>query len=53
MKLVYVFAVLLLTGCSTMDSFGDKGSCKATVEFECDCDCQQSGSTEEILSIVK
>ena len=44
---------LVFSGCSTMDSFGDKGNCKATIDFECDCDCSQSGSIGEVISVIK
>ena len=48
-----VLAIASLNGCSTMDSFGEKGSCKATIEFECDCSCQQEGTMEKVIDIVK
>ena len=49
---LYVFcmgAILFLDGCSTMHSLGDKGNCKATVEFECNCDCDKDGIFKKVL----
>ena len=44
---------LSLVGCSTANSFGEKGSCKAEVLFECECDCSNKSAIEAVSDIVQ
>ena len=50
---LFMATIFLLSGCSTMDSFSEDSNCKATIEFECDCNCDQTGMMEEAVGIVK
>jgi len=48
----YMGFALVLSGCSTLHSLGDKGNCKATVEFECNCDCDRDGAFNKVLNVI-
>ena len=50
---LFAATIVLMSGCSTMDSFGETGTCKVRLDVDCQCDCEQKGTVEEIVSIVK
>jgi len=47
-RVALVILMLLMSGCSTLSSMGEKSNCKATIEFECDCDCKKDGVVKSI-----
>jgi len=48
-----LLVVLFMQGCSTIDSFADDSTCKATIDFECKCDCAQDSVVKSMIDEAK